>query len=140
VIERSFDAARINELVNHPTVRPFIGPGDQALDLTDNVTDFNNIFLLGPSGGFGYLWTAPQTYEIHTFILPEGRGRNAYGLAQESLAYMRSQGALHLWTRVLPEAVNVRRFTIAAGLKPAGQNTVQTTDGPITYDLFDWRA
>lgn len=140
MISRSFDADRINELVNHPTIRPFIGPGEQSIDISLNVADRQNFFLLGPYGGFAYYWTAPKTYEIHTFILPEGRGREAYRLARESLDFMKATGALHLWTRVKPEQANVRRFTLASGLLPAGQNTVLTIDGPIIYDLFDWRA
>lgn len=141
MIERSFDADRINELVNHPTIRPYVGgDGKSHLDLTATVTNLQNYWLLGPHGGFGYIWTAPDTYEIHTFILPEGRGREAYRLAQESLKFMKSQGATHLWTRVDPEAANVRRFTLSAGLKPAGHNTVDLGGGPVTYDLFHWRA
>jgi hypothetical protein len=137
MIERSFDAARINELVNHPTIRPFVGgDGQSKLEMEPQVQDLQNYFLLGPHGGFAYLWSAPQTYEIHTFILPEGRGRDAYRLARESLEYMRGQGAEHLWTRVHPDSANVRRFTLAAGLKSAGVNTVCG----VTYDLFHWRA
>lgn len=140
MIRRTFDAARINELVNHPSVRPHIG-GDpeQPLDLSAAVSDRTNVFLLGEHGGFACCWTAPRTYEIHTFVLPDGRGRWAYQLAQHGRDWMADYGALHLWTRVHPEAENVRRFTLAAGFVPAGTHTIDIGTGPVTYDLFDWR-
>jgi hypothetical protein len=141
LIQRSFDCARVNELVNHPTIRPYIGgDGKTALDLTGAVMDLQNFFLCGPNGGFLVIWSAPQTYEIHTFILPEGRGREAYQLARAGRDFMVEQGATHLWTRVHPDARNVRRFTLSAGFKPAGEHTIDLGFGPVTYDLFDWRA
>ena len=133
---RTFDAELVNAIVNHPAVRPFVGgDGESELDLTEAVQNKDNIAYANDSGGFLFMWTAPRCYEVHTFILPEGRGRKAYEFAREARDYMEEQGALHLWTRVKPEAENVRRFTLAAGFEPAGVNIV---DGE-TYDLFDWR-
>lgn len=140
MIERTFDAVRINYLVNHPSVRPHIG-GDvtQPLDLAGAVADRQNVFLNGEHGGFACCWSAPETYEVHTFVLPEGRGRWAYELARAGRDWMATFGALHLWTRVHPDAANVRRFTLRAGFMPAGHHTLDLGTGPVTYDLFDWR-
>lgn len=141
MIARSFDADRINELVNHPAIRPFVG-GDieTVLDLTNAVQDDANHFLTGEHGGFACTWSAPLTYEIHTFVLPEGRGRWAFEFARAGRNYMVGIGATHLWTRVHPDAANVRRFTLAAEFKPAGTHRIDLGGGPVIYDLFDWRS
>lgn len=141
MIERSFDSDRINELINHPTIRPHIGgDGISSVDTTSAVADRQNFFLLGRHGGFSFSWAGPKAYEIHTFILPEGRGREAYRLVREAVDFMAATGALHIWTRILPDAVNVRRFALSAGFKPAGKHTIDMGLGPVTYDLFEWRA
>jgi hypothetical protein len=141
VIRRTFDAARVNELVNHPTIRPHVGGDPETeLDLTAAVVSRDNVFLLGDHGGFAFIWTAPGTYEVHTFILPEGRGQEALTLAMAARSAMADMwGADHLWTRVHPKAANVRAFTLKAGFKRAGRQTIDLGTGPVTYDLFNWR-
>lgn len=141
MMQRCFDADRINALFNHPSIRPHIGgDGESPLDLTAAVNDRQNIFLLGEHGGFSFCWSAPRTYEIHTAILPEGRGPAALELALTARGWMEEHFADHLWTRVHPDAANVRAFTLKAGLRPSGQHTIDLGAGPVTYDLFDWRA
>jgi hypothetical protein len=73
-------------------------------------------------------------------VLPEGRGNGLMTFAKAAVHWMREHGALHLWTRVPQDAPHVRRFTLKAGFQPAGQNTIDLGAGPVTYDLFDWRA
>jgi len=139
-LKRSFDPERANYLVNHPSVRPHVG-GDvsAAIDLAAFVAERQNVFLDGEHGGFAFTWSAPRTYEVHTFILPEGRGEWAAEFAELARDWMGDNFADHLWTRVHPEAVNVRNFTLKAGFKPAGTNTLDLGAGPVAYDLFDWR-
>lgn len=133
---RTFDAERVNFLVNHPAIRPFIGgDGESEMDLAAVVADEQNVFLGGEHGGFACCWSAPGIYEVHTFILPEGRGEWAYQFARAGRDYMQDYGARLLWTRVHPDAHHVRRFTLKAGFSPAGQHRILG----VTYDLFDWR-
>lgn len=141
MIERTYDADRINYLVNHPDIRPFVG-GDisKPIDLTSAIRDEANIFLNAEHGAFCCSWTAPQTYEVHTLILPCGRGKWAYLCARAGRDEMVRRGATHLWTRVHPEAANVRFFTLRAGFRPAGKHTIDLGAGPVEYDIFDWRA
>jgi hypothetical protein len=140
MLQRCFDPARINDLVNHPAIRPHIGgDGESFLDLTAAVSDRQNVFLIGEHGGFAFTWSAPRTYEVHTFILPEGRGPNALEMALTARGWMAEHFADHLWTRVDPEAANVRAFTLKAGFSAAGSHTIDLGAGPVTYDLFDWR-
>lgn len=140
MIERSFDADRANAIINHPAVRPFVGgDGESPIDLTSIVADDKNHFLDGGHGGFMATWSAPGTYEIHTFILPEGRGAPAKALALEARDYLESIGADHLWTRVEKGMENVRLFTLAAGFKPCGEQVCDFGGGPTEYELFNWR-
>jgi streptogramin lyase len=141
MMQRCFDAARINTLVNDPSIRPFIGgDGESALDLTAAVDDPQNVFLMGEHGGFAFTWSAPRTYEVHTFILPTGRGPEALEMALTARGWMEEHFADHLWTRVHPDAANVRKFTLKAGFVPAGTHTIDLGTGPITYDLYNWRS
>ena len=141
MLQRSLDAERANFLINHPAVRPFVGgDGESPLDLTPIVSDDKNYLLLGDHGGFLATWSAPGTYEIHTFILPEGRGQPARDLAREGRDYLANIGAVHLWTRVQRGMENVRLFTLAAGFTPCGEQVCDFGGGPTTYELFNWRA
>jgi len=141
MMQRCFDPDRINALFNHTDIRPFIGgDGESVLDLSPAVEDRQNIFLLGEHGGFAFTWSAPRTYEVHTAILPEGRGPQALELALTARGWMAEHFADHLWTRVHPEMANVRAFTIKAGFKAAGEHTIDLGTGPVTYEIFDWRT
>jgi hypothetical protein len=130
---------RINALVNDPSIRPFVGPGDDVLDLSEAVAHERNVFLVGEHGGFAFSWCAPQTYEVHTFVLPEGRGDWAASFAMSARNCMRDYGATHLWTRVPVGAENVRKFTLKAGFQPAGRDSVDYGNDVVEYDLYDWR-
>lgn len=131
------DAGTVNYYANHPAIRPHIG-GSGVLDLSA-VTHDPNVALFGEHGGFCLSWTAPRTYEIHTLIVPEGRGQWAFVWAAESINYMISIGADHLWTRVLPAARHTAIFTRKMGLKPCGTVMTDFGDGPVAYILFEWR-
>jgi hypothetical protein len=121
MLERSFDTARINEVINHPSVRPYVGPGDYFADVTPLVNDTNNWFLMGEHGGFGLTQTTPGVHEIHTFILPEGRGAWARDAAQVLLDFARENGDNKVWTKVPSDQKNVEVYTRRAGLKPTGE-------------------
>lgn len=132
------DPAIINSFANHPEIRPFIG-GEGDLDLT-SITIDPNVALFGEHGGFCLSWTAPGTYEVHTMIVKQGRGRWALEAAREGIDHLVSIGVHHLWTRVHPEARNVERFTRSMGMVPCGVLATDFGQGPINYNLFNWRA
>lgn len=141
MIHRSFDGALLNELANHPDIRPDVGgDGESFLDLAPHVAEHRNYFLSGDHGGFFGHWTAPETFEIHTFIRPEGRGQWAFEFAREGREYMASQGAAHLWTRVAETARHTRLFTLKSGFKPCGSQILDLGGGPVLYHLFNWRS
>ncbi len=140
MIQRTFDAEQINLFINDTNIRPFVGgDGKSFIDVSQAIASNDNVFLVNEYGGFCFSWSAPLCYEIHTFILPAGRGAVAYRMAKEVCDWMDAFGAVHLWTRVLPSMVSVRRFTIAAGFTVAGRQTLRLPDGDVTYDLFERR-
>ena len=70
------DAVRINRLVNDPSIYPYVcGPLVGVLDATILVNNPKNIFFCGEFGGCGFIWMEDGQYELHSFCLPEGRGR-----------------------------------------------------------------
>lgn len=132
------DAALINGFANHPDIRPHIG-GKDTLDLSA-VTHDPHVALFGEYGGFCLTWTAPHSYEIHTLILPEGRGAWAEDFARRAFNYMIFIAeADQLWTRVHPDARHTALFTRRMGLKLCGTVPTDFGDGPAIYNVYEWR-
>lgn len=133
---RTFDSERINYLINHETIRPTCG-GDitQPIDFTPLVKDRQNIFLDGEYGGLAFIWSAPSIYEVHVYLLPEGRGPWGFDFAMRARDYMGSHARM-LWARVNNPAL--RYFTMKAGFTACGQHAIDIGQGPITYDLYKW--
>lgn len=120
----STDASEINAAINHPAVRPFVGaPEIGAVDISPLLTD-ENLFPFGEFGGFALIWTAPATREVHTFITPEGRGRWAAEAAREGIAMAAEEGTRRLWTKIPPDADNVRSYAARMGMKATGETVV----------------
>jgi len=131
---RTFDSGRINYLVNHPAIRPTCG-GEGYLDCTPSVENTDNIYLNGENGGLAFIWSAPRVYEVHVFLLPEGRGKWGFDFGMAGRDYMAAYADM-LWARIDRPAL--RYFTMKAGFKPCGQNTIDIGQGPVTYDLYKW--
>lgn len=138
-LQRSTDAEFVNALANHASVRPFIG-GDisQPLDLTEAVEHPLNVVLMGEHGGFIMAWSAPGVFEVHTMILPEGRGEwaaEAAGLARDTM--FDTFGAEKLWTRVEEGADNVIAYAEKGGMTVWGEATFDLGGGPKTYIILE---
>jgi hypothetical protein len=139
-LERTFDADRLNALANHPAVRPTCGgDGESPIDLTPFVNDRHNHAVAWNNGAFLFGWSAPQTYEVHIMVRPEGRGSAAYQMAPFGIAYMLNLGMERLWARVSKDARALRHYTRAAGFKRCGQHVLDIGFGPVTYDLYQWK-
>jgi hypothetical protein len=140
VIGRTFDAAYINSLVNHPDIRPHIGgDGESVLDLSAAVNDRANVFLVGDHGGFAFSWSAPFVYDVHALVLPSGSGkwaRDSFALARDAMCDI--YGARILWVRIEPDNRKTIMFARRAGFIPSGKHTLDLGAGPVTYDLFTW--
>lgn len=73
-LHRETTPERINALVNHPEVRPWVAPGAGEIDVSAQVLNPNNILLMGEHGCCAFLKLLPGIYEVHTQVLPSGRG------------------------------------------------------------------
>lgn len=88
-VTRSYSAGRINEIVNHPEVLPWVrGATRSPLDLTEVVADERNVLLLGEHGGVLFAYQQPAIYEAHTQVLPEGRGWQTVEMVNAALTWM----------------------------------------------------
>lgn len=134
MLERSCDAEHINAVVNHPDVRPFVGgDSDEELDLTPLVERPEHWFLMDEHGGFLLAWSAPGIREVHTFVMPEGRGQWAADRRAEMLDYARANGTKMLWTKIPPTWPHVERFARQGGMKPT-DDVIDTLGTP--YRVF----
>lgn len=92
MLRRTMDATFLNEVANHPDVRPYLGaPQVPTLDLTQIVQDPGNVVLVNEHGGWVLHPIMPTVYELHTMFLPEGRGRAYFAAAKEALRYVFAQ-------------------------------------------------
>lgn len=75
MLTRHFSAERVNEVVNHPSIYPYVrGFHTEPLDVTAAIANHANIFLVGEYGCVFFIKHQPGIYEFHTSVLPEGRG------------------------------------------------------------------
>lgn len=83
-MKRTKDAAFLNEVANHPDVRPWLGlDGKSEIDLTGLLDQPGNFALVNDHGGFVFMHEGGGVYELHTQFLPSGRGRLAVSAALE---------------------------------------------------------
>lgn len=134
MLARTFDAGKVNAVVNHPAVLPFVGGVEgEVLDLSALVERPEHWFLMDDHGGFMLAWSAPGVREVHTFVLPEGRGQWAADRRAEMLDYARANGTRALWTKIPEDLPHVERFARQGGMKPT-DDVIETLGKP--YRVF----
>lgn len=70
------DAIKINRIINDPSIAPYVcGKLTGVLDVTHFVNDPKNVFFVGEHGCCCFMWMEDEQYELHTAVLPDGRGR-----------------------------------------------------------------
>jgi hypothetical protein len=88
-IKRTFDAARLNEIINHPSVHPWVcGRTQGYLDMTPLVENRDNVLLTGEHGALLFILLQPGLYEVHSQCLPEGRGEWMLSFVRACLHWM----------------------------------------------------
>jgi hypothetical protein len=138
-LERHFSAERLNELANHPAIRPTCGgDGKSQLDLTSFVEDHRNHLAVWEHGAFMFHYAGPGTYEVHMMVLPEGRGKDGYRMAKEGIDYIVSQGAETLTARVPLMHDAVRHYAAHAGFERVDLDVIDIGFGPEIYDIYQW--
>ncbi len=118
-LELQNDAKRLNVIVNHPEVYPWVrGFHKSALDLTEALAQGNKICLLGKHGGLLFHLLQPGLYEVHTQILPEGRGAWALDCVRACLLWMFSRtDAVEIITRCPHGNLAAKAMARSVGLK-----------------------
>jgi hypothetical protein len=134
ILSRTQDAEHINAVINDPDVRPFVGaPEAGPLDLAPVVERPEHWFLMGEHGGFALLWSAPRAYEVHTFVLPAGRGKWAAAARAAMIDFAKRHKAQTLWTKIPPDARHVEHFARGGGMQPT-EEVIETFGEP--YRVF----
>jgi hypothetical protein len=142
-IEVQKDAKRINEIVNHPAVLPWVGFADKGkLDLTEAIASPDVICLLGAYGGVLFNRLQPGLFEAHTQCLPEGRGQWMLACVQAALHYLFTRTeAVEIMTRC-PEG-NVGAKALARAIHGKYEFTNQVgwiaNGRPIPADIYSLR-
>lgn len=135
MIRRTMDAAFLNQVANHPEVRPIIG-GEGVLDLAETMANPANVALVTKEGGFLYLSQGGGTYEVHSLFLPGRRG--AVAAARASLRYMfTATDCMEVVTKVPTANLAAKGLTLACGFD-------HSFDGPeaafYSLPFARWRA
>jgi len=143
VLRRSFDAAAINRICNHPAVQPGLSLGQGEIDVTDFLANENNIAFLGEFGGALFHWCAPGVYDAHDFFLPEGRGKWAREASESMLGIMFGAfQARMIWAATPVENKACRFFNRMLGFKSEGVGLHRILPGqnPISCEIFVMEA
>lgn len=117
---RTTDAALVNSIANDPAVRPHVGRADAGpLDLADYLACPDNVALAFDHGCFLFTPHDSSRYELHTLVLPEGRGAGVLPAAHRAFLWVFTHTeALEIVTKVpapnRPAGLMARR----AGFRP----------------------
>lgn len=117
LIERATDAEFINDILNHPAVRPWVADASEGvLDVSSIAGNAANYCLVGDYGTCLFVQYYEGAYEVHTAIVPEGRGEWAKNFAEAVLHYMfTATDAIEILTRVPQGHIAAKALTEAVG-------------------------
>lgn len=121
MITRDTDGSEINRIFNHPTVRWAILNDDQQVDLSNLVRDRRVYALIGdpPLGGYLAWQILDGCYELHTAVLPEGRGEWTKEFSEAAIRYMFvGSNAIELMTRIPQGALGSLTLARMFGFTP----------------------
>jgi hypothetical protein len=137
---RTFDPAFVNMVLNDPDVRPYMGL-EGTLDASLLVKDANNYVLVNEHGGFMFILNSPGVYEVHSFFLKEGRGRQALEFAQQCCEYMFIQTDCHTFLTQLPDDNQAAKsLATFVGFRPyfRRENADRGPTAYCRYTINDW--
>ena len=118
MIVRDVSGTKINEIVNHPEVRPWVGLGEDYLDLTPVAQNNNNIVLVGDWGGIIFYYLQFGMYECHTQAMPEGRGAWIDRFCTEAARWMFTRTpCFEIMTRVPKPHISAKHLAMAHGFR-----------------------
>lgn len=117
-VERTFDPQRMNAIMNHPAVRPTIADMPEGrIDATEVMRHETTYALIGDHGAVLLHANIPGIYEVHTNILPEGRGGWTLDFLESAKLWMFAQtDCFEVLTRVPRGHLQAKAATLAAGM------------------------
>ena len=147
-ITRATDAVRINEILNHQSVRPLVSDTAGAIDLSAVAGNPDIFILLGDHGGFVLTRLMSGVFEAHTQILPEGRGEWALSFVQAGLRWMFTRTeAYDILTRVPDGHLSAKALAVKTGFRYefTSDHPYQFNGRTVSSDVYsirlqDWAA
>lgn len=125
MIERQKSAVLVNEIINHPSIHPWVcGPIEGPLDVTKSIEDGSYTALFGEYGGFLFWNLGRGVFDAHSAVLPEGRGAWAILAAQRSLIWMFDKGGAQEIMMTVPKG-NVAVRALVRVLKAKFRGTIE---------------
>ncbi len=117
MMHRATDAVFLNRVVNDPEVHSHLY-SNEPLDMSSLVADRRNLVLNGEHGSMIFSENAPGVAEIHTQVLPDGRGPWALEFARQCVDYLFTRtGVNEVFTRVPEGNVAAAALARACGAK-----------------------
>jgi hypothetical protein len=126
LLRRTFDAAALNAVANHPDVRPML-QGSGAIDLAPVISDAGNVALVGDGGGFILTAAGGGDYEVHTLFLPGSRDVLAKTLAGIDYMFTHTD-CVRITTKIFDGNRPAAQLASAAGMVSLFRNAVLGCD------------
>lgn len=144
LVTRSFEAAGINAVINHPVVFPLVSvPGIDRIDVSAIVADPRNVLLMADGGGVLFIADIePGIYEVHTNFLPEKRGVNAIRSSLAAYRWMFTHtDCMTLQTKVPAFNKPAEQFCRVVGaIRDFDRKAVwPAKDGPVDLSFWSMR-
>lgn len=135
---RTFDVGAVAAVMNHESVRPYIGPGGDHVDPAPFIADARNVALWGEHGGHLFSWYAPGVYEVHTQFLPAGRGEHALKASHGAVFEMFTKtDCMEVLTRIQASNKAAIRLALAVGFEFVFENE-RPEWGAMRYYKLDY--
>lgn len=119
MIRREYDAKNLNAILNDPRVRPWVADAAKGtLDLSPQVANKANVLLTGEYGCAFFFGFGGGLYELHTQVLPEGRGAwvHAFGRACANYIFTHTD-AWEVLTRVPQGHIAAKAAALEQGFR-----------------------
>jgi hypothetical protein len=115
-IERQTTPEMMNAVLNHESVRPWVADlAEGPIDVAPVVSDRNNFALAGEHGGCLFFKMQTGLYEVHSFVLPSGRGGWFGEFSRSAVHWMFTRtDAVEILTRVPHGHIGAKAATIHA--------------------------
>lgn len=119
-IHQETDPGAVNRILNDPGVRPWIADAAEGpIDVSDKVENPNIVFLMGQFGGVMLMRIMIGIWEVHTFVLPEGRNGWSLEMVRSAQHWLFTKtDAYEVLTRIPRTHPAALGLAIKAGMTP----------------------